>query len=681
MEFDLRNKQPIIDFLINNNEEEYYKKKVEFTFAGKRYKTSIQFAYFNGELDYILNKYNIRHDASWMMLKAFTRKNYDSFLDQIIQNLYDFNYNDDPQKIILEILTLTNEMINYFNSGAKVSQNFSLTRIMNDAIDDERLYQLLFENRIDPKWTPEKIIEHRKQNKEDIKNNVYLSGVTELLTSGYGVKEEQMVNIYTGIDLIPRIHNMKEIFPRPVDTDWLWGLQNKDQFFMTANINVFALYMSKTVIQRSGVINKMAAMIAQDTTITEHDCGTKTFVEYYVADEKTLKTLRFKYMVKDDGTLEEITLDHKHLIGKRIKVRSAYTCCAKHDQICEVCFGANARWNKSTDEYRIDLGAASTKEEITGIAQDVISTKHQVAPNLIPLEMWIVSNGKKKKKLPDLENNDIFKREFNRFIFKEGVEVFIYKEDCTNEVYLPGKEKKKKKELTPEEKMSRSLTYMDNEFGEYDIIRVNKLRIKTFDVEFILKANSEFRISGFDTRTFLSLPDNEPIKIDLINQAITHVIRNEAKALKFYDVEDLYRLATPNNTQLSKMKDNEDGWDDDNDEHLVRDYIDFIQKVNECFPYVPKVRTEIVFRNKIRDANNPHKRPDWKSGNPEAIVLSRDKTIAARPSLSLKIAAGRINQRLNDPFYHDVRNLMNTSYDRIYDDLDIEEDTDNDNED
>ena len=243
------------------------------------------------------------------------------------------------------------------------------------------------------------------------------------------------------------------------------------------------------------------------------------------------------------------------------------------------------------------------------------------------------------------------------------------------------KEKKKKKELTPEEKMSRSLTYMDNEFGEYDIIRVNKLRIKTFDGEFILKANSEFRISGFDTRTFLSLPDNEPIKIDLINQAVTHIIRNEAKALKFYDVEDLYRLATPNNTQLSKMKDNEDGWDDDNDEHLVRDYIDFIQKVNECFPYVPKVRTEIVFRNKIRDANNPHKRPDWKSGNPEAIVLSRDKTIAARPSLSLKIAAGRINQRLNDPFYHDVKNLMNTSYDRIYDDLDIEEDTDNDNED
>ena len=571
-------------------------------------------------------------------------------------------------------------MINYFNSGAKISQNFSLTRIMSDAIKNEKLYKLLFENRINPKWTPEKIIEHRKQNKEDIKNNIYLSGVTELLTSGYGVKEEQMVNIYTGIDLIPRIHNMKEIFPRPVDTDWLWGIQNKDQFFMTANINVFALYMSKTVIQRSGVINKMAAMIAQDTTITEHDCGTKTFVEYYIGDEKTLKTLRFKYMVKEDGSLEEITLDHKHLIGQTVKVRSAYTCCAKHDQICEVCFGANARWNKSTNEYRVDLGAASTKEEITNIAQDVISTKHQVAPNLIPLEMWMTTGDKKKKKLKDVDNNELFKREFNRFIFKEDVEVYIFKEDCTNEVYLQGKEKKRKKELTPEEKMSRSLTYMDNEFGEYDIIRTNKIRLRYDGQDHILTANSEFRISGFDTRTFLSLPDQKPIKIDLIQQAVTHVIRNEAKALKFYDVEDLYRLATPNNTQLSKMKDNEDGWDDDNDENLVRDYKDFINKVNECFPYVPKVRTEIVFRNKIRDANNPHKRPDWKSGNPEAIVLSRDKTIAARPSLSLKIAAGRINQRLNDPFYHDVNNLMNTSYDRIYDDLDKEEQN-NDNED
>ena len=317
---DFKNKQVIIDFLKEHTEEDYYKTKVEFTFAGKRWKTFINFAYFNGELDEILNKYNIPHDRSWMMDRAFTKKNYENFMDGLVKKLYDINYNDNPQRIILDVLTLTNEMTNYFSDGNKISMNFNLLSVMKEARKSPDLYKLLFENKIDRKWTPEKIMEHRKSNIDMLKNKVYTPGVSELMQSGYGIKDDQTVNIYAGIDLIPRIHNMHEMFPRPVDTDWLWGIQDKDQFFMTANINAYALYMSKSIIQRAGVINKIAAMIAQDTTIAEHDCGTKTFVEYDIPDENTLKTLRFKYMVKDDGSLEEITLDHKHLIGTTVKV-------------------------------------------------------------------------------------------------------------------------------------------------------------------------------------------------------------------------------------------------------------------------------------------------------------------------------------------------------------------------
>ena len=100
---DLKNKLEIQEFLKNHTEEDYYKTKVEFTFANKRYRTSINFAYFNGELDEILNKHNIPHDKSWMMLKAFTKANYNNFMDGIVRKLYDIGYDNDPQMVILEI--------------------------------------------------------------------------------------------------------------------------------------------------------------------------------------------------------------------------------------------------------------------------------------------------------------------------------------------------------------------------------------------------------------------------------------------------------------------------------------------------------------------------------------------------------------------------------------------------
>lgn len=674
---DLKNKKEVQEFLKNHTEEDYYKTKVDFTFAGKRYRTSINFAYFNGELDEILNRHNIPHDKSWMMLKAFTKSNYNNFMNGIVRKLYNLGYDNDPQEVILEILTLTNEIKNYFNSVKKISMDFSLLNMMIKSTKDKNMENLLFNRKIDTKWTPERIMKHRKENISMFKNDVYVPGVTELLQSGYGIKEDQMVNIFGGLDLIPRIHNMHEMFPRVVDTDWLSGIQNKDQFFMTANINAYALFMSKTIIQRSGVINKIAAMIAQDTTIAEHDCGSKTYVEYDIPDENALKTLEFKYMVNDNGELEEITMDRKDLIGKTVKVRSIFTCCAKNGQVCEICFGANYRWNKSTKEYRKDIGVEFTKAEITGISQDIISTKHNTAPKLIPLEMYYNKEGSVKEyKLKNVDDNEFFHREFNILKWKPGIKVYLDKDDCENPVYQSKAEKKelarKKLELTEEQKMKKPLEYLDNEFGETDIIRSSALILELPDKSKVtLRPNSHFRLKGFNVREFMSLPKTELIELDPVINEVSHVIQNNAKALKFFEVEKLYQLATPENSKLVKMLDENDSWDEAMDkDKLVKDWRAFIDKVIDVFPDSPKVRLEVIFRNKIRDGVDPHKRPDW--SKPETInpiVLTHGKTIAAIPSLSLKIAVGRIEQRLNDPFYHDVSNLRNTSYDRIYNDL------------
>ena len=659
-------------FLIEHTEEDYYNHKVNFTFGDSVYRTSVNFAYFNTNLDMILKKYGVKFDESWMMTKAFTAKNYKKFMDSVVEKLFDLYVDiSTAQSIILEIVTLTNKMINFFSAGKRITLDFNLVNISLEVLKNKKLKDVMTDSEITDEMTPEEIMSVRKRKISELQD-IYTPGVTELLKSGHGVKPDQLVNIFGGIHLIPRIHNMNEMFPRRVPIKWLDGINNKEQFFMVGNINAYALYMSKTVIQRSGEINKMATMIAQDCLITEKDCGSINPVEYLVTKDN-LKTFRRKYFINDNNELEEFTLNHTHLIGKRVKFRSVFTCATKNG-CCETCVGTMARWNKSTKEYRKDLGVEFSKMDITAIFQGLMSTKHNTAPLLVNLELnyYNIKTPKKDKQL-DAKDNKFFTRAFNQFVFKPYVKVFLDKADCTNELFESRKQKKERIEkgikLTEEDFKNKPLEYVDNEFGEKDIIRSTAIIVELDGEQYKIHGNSHFRISGLSADVF-SLYEGEPI-VELIPgiNNITHVMLNNFVAKRFYDLEKLYKTSTPDDMRKYSLDDEES--DEDFKEYIDRknyvfSYQEFIEKVVQALPTTDKVELEVVFRNKIRDAYDKHKRPDWTKPNPEAVVLTGDSTVTVRPSLSLKIAAGHIKKRVNNAFYHDIRNLESTSYDRIY---------------
>lgn len=662
--------------LVENTEDQYYNIKKNFTFSGKTFRSSVNFAYFNSQVDTILKKHRIKFDETWMMLKAFTQKNYKNYMDSIVTRLYEQNVDIlVAQDVIMDMVTLTNKIVNLFNSGKKIDLDLSLVSIAQSAIKNPKIRDLMSDkHRINDKMTPEQIVAVRRWKINEFEKE-YTPGITELLKSGYAIKQDQMVNIFGGIDLIPRIHEMDEMFPRAVDTKWLDGLRSKDQFFMAANINAYSLYMTKSVIEQSGVVNKTAAMIAQDCTIVEKDCGSVNYQEYAIEDMDDLKTLRFKYMLNPQGKLEEITLNHTHLIGQTVKVRSIFKCASKHGGVCETCFGASAKWNKSTKYYRKDLGVEFTKMEITPPSQDIMSTKHNTAPNLEEFEMGYkllsdVDNPDiEETTITNVDDNEFYKREFNNIIWKKGVKVYLDKADCSNRLFESRKQKREKKKKkyqdTTDDTRFKPIEYIDNEFGEMDIIRASALIVEKDGVKYKLYPNSHFRISGFPRANFNLMGDPKVIKLKDKDNKVSHVIRNYAKAKKFFEIEKLYKLATPENMNKF-VAESEDASIRDDDNNIIGTYEEFIERVIECFPKADKVALEIIFRNKIRDANDRHKLPDWTIENPEAVVLSDRRTVNAKPSLSLKISAGYIKQRVNNPFYHDIRNLENTSYDRIY---------------
>lgn len=110
------------------------------------------------------------------------------------------------------------------------------------------------------------------------------------------------------------------------------------------------------------------------------NCGTTHTVTFHVT-KKSLGNLAGKYHLLDDGiTLEEISEESKHLIGKPIKLRSPLACNHRHEyNVCETCAGTVSYSIPSSMYYRqaTRLGHVSAIALCSFVSQKVMSTKHE----------------------------------------------------------------------------------------------------------------------------------------------------------------------------------------------------------------------------------------------------------------------------------------------------------------
>ena len=98
----------------------------------------------------------------------------------------------------------------------------------------------------------------------------------------------------------------------------------------------------------------LARTLSMSTEIS--DCGTKHLIGYDVANKNVLKKLAGKYYKLDkEDEKEDLKLldfkNDKHLIGKKIFVRSAATC-ALNNCVCSKCVGETAVTNQDIADRR-----------------------------------------------------------------------------------------------------------------------------------------------------------------------------------------------------------------------------------------------------------------------------------------------------------------------------------------
>lgn len=197
-----------------------------------------------------------------------------------------------------------------------------------------------------------------------------------VLAADAGVKEKQLGEYTVAQSLKPDLDG--NVIPIAIQNSTLLrGLDRPSYHYIDAGAARKSLVMNKKVMGNAGYFGKIVLLLARTLSLakTVFDCGTTHYVEYEIISKKFLKKLNGKFYL-DEVSDELKVLDSKrdkHLIGQKIKFRSAATCACDDDKVCCMCFGRTASLN-----FDIADGVAGYEsEEITKVVnQAILSAKH-----------------------------------------------------------------------------------------------------------------------------------------------------------------------------------------------------------------------------------------------------------------------------------------------------------------
>lgn len=201
-----------------------------------------------------------------------------------------------------------------------------------------------------------------------------------VLRAKTGIKTKQLVEFSISEGLKPDLDG--NTIPLVIENSTLIkGLDRPSYLYLDGLAARKSLITNKKVMGKAGYFGKILLLMARtlEMSTTVSDCGSTTYVTYDVRDKAFLKKLNGKYYKLDEN--DDLKLlkskKDKHLIGKKIMVRSAATCRLE-DCVCARCVGYTANNN-----FDISHGyAAFESEEVSKVVnQSILSTKHLLTTN------------------------------------------------------------------------------------------------------------------------------------------------------------------------------------------------------------------------------------------------------------------------------------------------------------
>ena len=197
----------------------------------------------------------------------------------------------------------------------------------------------------------------------------------------------------------------RTVYKRPILNGFINGMGNLYELMTESRTAAKSLNATETHIRTSEYASRRIQLLTMSVKAADNnDCRSTDYMDLCVTD-KYLPNLKGKWYVLEEGDkLKYIEGNEEHLIGRVIKLRTAFGCKAPdRSKICTKCLGRISENFKENS----NLGYTATAYLMEKLTQSILSTKHlthSVKKSAIKLE------GAANKYFYSTDENEIFFR-------------------------------------------------------------------------------------------------------------------------------------------------------------------------------------------------------------------------------------------------------------------------------
>ena len=444
-----------------------------------------------------------------------------------------------------------------------------------------------------------------------------------ILRSATGVKPKQFTEFTIAGGLKPTIdgYTIPEVIQNSI---LIGGLDRPSYFYIDAGGANKSLIMNKRVMGSAGYFGKLVSLLTRtlsmDTEIS--DCGNPHLIEIELKSNTHLKRCDGKYFKvnKDDIDYSVLNYEkHKHLVGKKIYIRSAITC-GLGNHVCAKCIGIQALTNAD-----IANGVSTFySEEVTKVVeQNILSTKHllETFSEIIKFNdnfyKFFTLIGGEIMPVLQVEDEDKDIDDYAIYINPDDInKVDEYEDDSLFNNFLPD---------------AKFVIKNINNPKEEDIpieLEDKELFISKDVMKDIYKNNGYIYFSEL----------NEDMKLFEIN------IQNKELTKPLYDLMDL----------INKKKDN----DNETIDSMLQQFLDLMvtAKISASI-----VAGEVIINRLIKDVNDPYVRPDFSQEiMPKYQIKTVKNALTKNKSPLIGLSSENLKKQLLDDELYETR--YETSY-------------------
>lgn len=443
--------------------------------------------------------------------------------------------------------------------------------------------------------------------------------------AGNHIKPKQVQELFLSYGQIPDVSG--NVIPYTMQGNgFATGYIDPTTYYIAATGARLSAIMNKYHMGEAGYLSRNLILASRTMTLskTMFDCGTKHLLPLVVKDSTFLHALENKWFCEHLGeSLQIIHYEtHKHLIGKKIWIRSLCTC-AGGDEVCHVCYGKDSTLVMNMPGMAI----YNTEVYSEPVSQNILSTKHL---------------------LFTAANKIAFSQSFNKYFKYNAGDIYMKEKD--------------------EWDLNVPTDHLFLRIEEGNVIPINKQDMVEYNT-FGNHIESPFFIYNSKTKEYdkIEIINYESMFIDASSMKFFKVVEDKKTGITYYEMS-LDTLSSELEGRLLSIDIKNNGLTDNlymimnllnKDASRYDDYSvlaqDFFETLMNAGIRCRCVQAEVILNRLIRDADNIYQRPAFdKFEEPKYKILTLNQALINTKAPTVSFSYQELKRQiLSDALYED----------------------------